>query len=185
MMKRQGLVVFSRGQPRDSSPDSVPMDLCLWELCFSLVSPLWELCYSLASCQNASGESDVLLVLFSPFSPLLSLFVLSYPSPSFSHSLSLSLFLSLSFPLPFFSFSFSFPFLFALFFFFLRELLILFVRDDTADCNQLYLHWNKEKFSFFVHEFVYSDMNNFLVHSLEELSVFLLPRCPASDLRGY
>ena len=24
--------------------------LCLWELCFSLVSPLWELCYSLASC---------------------------------------------------------------------------------------------------------------------------------------
>ena len=24
--------------------------LCLWELSFSLVSPLWESCYSLASC---------------------------------------------------------------------------------------------------------------------------------------
>ena len=24
------------------------LDLCPWELCFSLVSPLWELCYSLA-----------------------------------------------------------------------------------------------------------------------------------------
>ena len=47
-MKRQGLVVFAGGSPRDSG--SVPMLLCLWELCFSLVSPLWELCYSLASC---------------------------------------------------------------------------------------------------------------------------------------
>ena len=25
------------------------LDLCLWELCFSLVSPLWQSCYSLAS----------------------------------------------------------------------------------------------------------------------------------------
>ena len=48
VMKRQGLVVFAGGSPRGSG--SVPMDLCLWELCFSLVSPLWELCYSLASC---------------------------------------------------------------------------------------------------------------------------------------
>ena len=56
MMKRQGLVIFSGGQPRDSGLDSVPMDLCMWELCFSLVSPLWELCYSLASCQGMRLE---------------------------------------------------------------------------------------------------------------------------------
>ena len=30
--------------------DSALLDLCLWELCCSLVSPLWESCYSLASC---------------------------------------------------------------------------------------------------------------------------------------
>ena len=29
---------------------SALLDYRLWELCFSLVSPLWELCYSLASC---------------------------------------------------------------------------------------------------------------------------------------
>ena len=29
---------------------SALLDFCLWELCFSLVSPLWESCYSLASC---------------------------------------------------------------------------------------------------------------------------------------
>ena len=29
---------------------SALLDHCLWELCFSLVSPLWESCYSLASC---------------------------------------------------------------------------------------------------------------------------------------
>ena len=37
-----------------------------------------------------------------------------------------------------------------------------------------------------VHEFVYSDVNDFLVRSLAELFVFLLLRCPpASDSRGY
>ena len=129
---------------------------------------------------NASGESGAFLVPLSPFSPHLSLSPLSSPSPSFSHSL----FLSFSFPLPFFSFSFSLPFSFAFFFFlfflegtactvYFRD-----VRDDTADCNQLYLHWNKEKFSFMAHEFMYSDVNNFLIHSLDELFVFLLPRCP-------
>ena len=40
-------------------------------------------------------------------------------------------------------------------------------------------------FFFLAHEFVYSDVNNFLVRSLVELSVFLLLRCPATDLRGY
>ena len=29
---------------------SALLDLCLWELCFFLVSPLWDSCYSLASC---------------------------------------------------------------------------------------------------------------------------------------
>ena len=29
---------------------SALLDHYLWELCFSLVSPLWESCYSLASC---------------------------------------------------------------------------------------------------------------------------------------
>ena len=48
MRKHQGLVVLAGGLPKDFG--SVPMGLCLWELCFSLVSPLWELCYSLASC---------------------------------------------------------------------------------------------------------------------------------------
>ena len=43
----------------------------------------------------------------------------------------------------------------------------------------------KKNFLFLAHEFVYSDVNNFLLRSLAELSVFLLPRCPASDLRGY
>ena len=97
--------------------------------------------------RNASGESGVLLVPLSPFSPLLSLSLLSSPSPSFSHSL----FLSFSVSLPFFSFSFSFPFSFALFFFEGTTCTVYFrdVRDDIADCNQLYLHWNKENFSFF------------------------------------
>ena len=39
-----------------------------------------------------------------------------------------------------------------------------------------------KKIFFFVHEFVYSDVCNFLARSLTELSVFLLSRCPASDL---
>ena len=30
------------------APGSAFLDLFLWELCFSLVSPLWESCYSLA-----------------------------------------------------------------------------------------------------------------------------------------
>ena len=44
----------------------------------------------------------------------------------------------------------------------------------------------KKIFLFFLaHEFVYSDVNKFLICSLAELSVFILPRCPAFDLRGY
>ena len=135
---------------------------------------------------NASGESGVLLVPLSPFSPFLSLSLLSSPSPSFSHSL----FLSFSVSLPLFLFLSPFLLLFllssplvrTLFFFFEGTACTVYfrdVRDDTADCNQLYLHWNKGKFSLLAHEFVYSDVCNFLVRSLAELSVFLLPRCPA------
>ena len=47
-MRLRGLIVFAEGFPEDSG--SALLDLCLWELCFSIVvSPLWELCYSLAS----------------------------------------------------------------------------------------------------------------------------------------
>ena len=68
---------------------------------------------------NASEGSGALLVPLSPFSPLLSLSLLSSPSPSFSHSL----FLSFSFSLPLFSFTLFF------FFFLLRELLVLFLYE--------------------------------------------------------
>ena len=47
-MKRRSLVVFA-GDPLEDSGSAL-LDLCLWELCFSLVSHLWESCYSLASC---------------------------------------------------------------------------------------------------------------------------------------
>ena len=76
---------------------------------------------------NASGGSDAFLVPLFPFSPLLSLSLLSSPSPFFSLSLPLFLILSSShllFLLP--------PFLIrTLFFFlfFLRELLVLFISE--------------------------------------------------------
>ena len=44
----RNLVVFAGDPPEDSG--SALLDLCLWELCFSLVSHLWESCYSLAPC---------------------------------------------------------------------------------------------------------------------------------------
>ena len=129
---------------------------------------------------NAFGGSGVLLVPLSSFSPFLSLSLLSSPSHSFSHSL----FLSFSFSLPLFLFSSPFPLIFllppllvrTLFFFFEGTACTVYfrdVRDDTVDCNQFYLHWNKENISILAHEFVYSDVCNF------ELSVFLLSRCPA------
>ena len=46
-LKLRGSNVFAWDPPEDSA--SVSLDFCLWELCFSLVSPLWESCYSLAS----------------------------------------------------------------------------------------------------------------------------------------
>ena len=143
---------------------------------------------------NVSGEGGTLFVPLFPFSPLLPLYLLSSSSPSFSHSLFL-LFLffpiSFSFPvaysLPFFPslfLSLSFPFVLSLslfpslflsleaFFFegFSCTVHLRDVRNDTTVCNQLYLYWNKERFSFLSHEFAHSDVCNFLAHSLAELS---------------
>ena len=47
-MEFRSLIIFSGSSSEDSG--SASLDYCLWELCFSLVSPLWESCYSLASC---------------------------------------------------------------------------------------------------------------------------------------
>ena len=115
---------------------------------------------------NEYGESGVFLVPLSLFSPLLSLSLLSSLSPSFA-----------PFPSPSPSRSHSFFFEGTACTVYFRD-----VREDIADCNQLYLHWNKENFSFFAREFVYSNVCNFLIPSLVELSVFILHRCPAFDL---
>ena len=47
-MEFRSLIISAGSSSEDSGSDS--LDYCLWELCFSLVSPLWESCYSLASC---------------------------------------------------------------------------------------------------------------------------------------
>ena len=138
-MKCQGLVFFAGGPLRDSGPafDSdgpLPVGVVFFPS-FPFMGVMLFLSSVLG---NASGESGVLLVPLSPFSPLLFLSLLSSPSPSLFHSLFLSFLVYLPlfiFPLPFFSFSSSFPFSFALFFFlfplfpffFLRELLVLFI----------------------------------------------------------
>ena len=151
-MKHRSLIVFTGDPPEDSS--SVLLDLCLWELCFSLVSPLWELCYSLALCWGMRPERAVHFVcrflyflffflflsfLFSSFLPHLILLFFFFP---FAQTLSIPFFFFSSFPplyssshifhlfafLRFIFISFSFPlsFLRALFFFFfLRKLLVL------------------------------------------------------------
>ena len=47
-MEFRNSTVSAGGSSEASSSDL--LDLCLWELCFSIVFPLWESCYSLASC---------------------------------------------------------------------------------------------------------------------------------------
>ena len=47
-MKYRGLVVFA-GDPLEDY-GAILLDFFLWELCFSLGSPLWESCYSLDPC---------------------------------------------------------------------------------------------------------------------------------------
>ena len=162
-------------------------------MCFSIVPPLWELCYSLAPSDdeavlgNASGEGCVLkeelLVPLSLFSFLFLLFLffrffllLFLPVLTLSSSLSLP---SSPFPSLFPSRSQS---LFPSLFLFL-EIFSIFegtvctvhsrdVRDDTSDCNQLYLYWNKEQYLFLKHEFEYSKVCNFLGCYLAKLSAF-------------
>ena len=131
-MKRRSLIVFARDPPKDSG--SVLLDLCLWELCFSLVSPLWELCYSLTLCLGRRPERVMRFLCRLLYFLFFFLFLLSSFLPSFLPHL----ILPFSFPfaqtlsIPFFFFSSfppRFPFLFPsflrAFFFFLRELLVL------------------------------------------------------------
>ena len=154
MMKRQGLIVFSGGQLRDSGPafDSdgpLPVGVVF----FPSLPFMGVMLFPSFMLGNVFRESGVLLVPLSPFSHLLSLSLLS--SPSFSHSL----ILSFSVSLPLFLFSSPFLLIFLLlpllvhtlfFFFFLLffkgtacNVYFRDVRDGTANCNQLYLHWNK------------------------------------------
>ena len=140
MMKRQGLVVFSGGPPRDSGPafgsdGPLPVGVVF----FPSFPFMRVMLFPSSMLENAYGKSGVLLVPLSPFSPLLSLSLLSSHSPSLFHSLFLSfsdslplfifpsLFLLLFFLLPLLvrTFFFLFPF----FPFFLRELLVLFISE--------------------------------------------------------
>ena len=45
-MEFRSLIISTRSLSEDSG--STSLDSCLWELFFSLVSPLWDSCYSLA-----------------------------------------------------------------------------------------------------------------------------------------
>ena len=119
MMKRQGLVVFSRGPPRDSGPafDSdgpLPVGVVF----FPSFPFMGVMLFPSFVLRNASRESGVLLVPLSPFSPLLSLSLLSSSSPSLFHSL----FLSFSVSLPLFIFPSPFLLLFLLLPFLVRTL---------------------------------------------------------------
>ena len=149
-------------------------------------SPLLPLSLLSSSCPSFSHSLFLLFLFFPisfsfPFAHSLPLFPsLSSPSPSFSISLSLFPFLSSPiFHLFFLSFRLSLPlfpssFLSLEVFFFFEGTACIFhlrdVRNDTIVCNQLYLYWNKERFPFLSHEFAYSDVCNFLAHSLAELS---------------
>ena len=124
-MKLGGFIIFAGGSPEDFG--SALLDPCLWELCFSLVSPLFP-SFVLG---NVSGEGGTLLVPLSLFSILLSLPLFFFSFSFFSFSLpSFLLFFHISFSLfPFLthklfpSLSSSsplfhlFPFLLSLFFF--------------------------------------------------------------------
>ena len=103
VMKRQGLVVFAGGTPRDSRPafgSDGPLPVGV--MFFPSFPFMGVMLFPSPVLGNASGESGVLLVPLSPFSPLLpSLLPLSllsshFPSPfplvrTRSSSLSLSL----------------------------------------------------------------------------------------------
>ena len=133
-MKRQGWVVFAGDSPGNSV--SVPMDLLPMGVVFFPSLPfMGVVLFPIFVVGDASGEGGTFLVSLSLFSPLLSLPLLSSPSPSFSVSLPLFPFPSSPiFHLFFLSFRLSlhlFPFSFLSLegFFFLRELLLLFVSE--------------------------------------------------------
>ena len=135
------------------------LGLHVWELCFSLVSPLWESCYSLAFGWGMRPEGAVhllrrtlcfsLYLLPPPFYTSPPLF--SFLSSFFLHCFLICFFFFLSLssvPIFFSSFlflfilSFSFvSFFFFFFIFFLRELLVLSVfqdvNKDITDCNRM------------------------------------------------
>ena len=100
-MKCQGLVVFLGGPSRDSgSAFSSDGPLPLGVVFFPSFPFMGVMLFPSFALGNVSGESGILLVPLSPFSPLLSFSLLSSPSPSLFHSLFLSF--SVSLPLFFF-----------------------------------------------------------------------------------
>ena len=117
-MKLRGLIVVTWDPPEDSA--LVLLDFCLWEFCFSLVSPLWESCYSLASAREYVRRgrhtfSTAFSVFYSSFSSSPFFFAFFFIFLSISHSppfpflpykLFPSLFLLLLFSTSLFSFSF-------------------------------------------------------------------------------
>ena len=136
-MKRPGWVVFAGDPPRDSGTAfGSSCRLLVGVMFFPSFPFVGVMLFPSFMLGNASGEGGTFLVSLSLFSPLLSLSLLSSPSPSFSVSLPLFLFPSSSlFHLFFLSFRLSLPLFPSLFlslegfFFFLRELLVLFISE--------------------------------------------------------
>ena len=134
--KRQGWVVFAGDLPRDSrTAFGSGCRLLVGVMFFPIFPFVRVMLFPSFLLGNASEEGGTFLVSLSLFSPLLSLSLLSSPSPSFSVSLPLFPFPSSSlFHLFFLSFRLSLPlfpssFLYLKVFFFLRELLVLFVSE--------------------------------------------------------
>ena len=134
--KRQGWVVFAGDLPRDSrTAFGSGCRLLVGVMFFPIFPFVRVMLFPSFVLGNASEEGGTFLVSLSLFSPLLSLSLLSSPSPSFSVSLPLFPFPSSSlFHLFFLSFRLSLPlfpssFLYLKVFFFLRELLVLFVSE--------------------------------------------------------
>ena len=91
-MKRRSLVVFARDPPGDSA--LVPVDLLPVGVVFFPSLPFMGVVLSPNfMLGDASGEGGTFLVSLSLFSPLLSLPLISSPSPSLSFSSFLSSFL--------------------------------------------------------------------------------------------
>ena len=148
-MKRQGWVVFTGDPPRDSGTAfGFGCRLLVRVMFFPSFPFVRVMLFPSFVLGNASEEGGTFLVLLSLFSPLLSLSLLSSPSPSFSVSLPCFHFPSspllhiffLSFRLFFPLFPFLFLSLeFSFFFFFEGTACIVYFRDvrnDTTDCNQ-------------------------------------------------